>query len=166
MRSNSESKAIRERFAEARKLLAKGAHYSGLVRLAEIENCAANAAIESESAALATKLLGQVPVSSELMQLAIQETITEVRRLEKLLSGASPYEYEEVVLAITMGVQLELFAQFMKRRFPERIELDLHTVDELLRKLAESRPNKAVFASARSASKRNWGLRIQSKWLE
>ena len=91
---------------------------------------------------------------------AIAEAMKNVSRLRRMLTIGTTFIYEELLLAITIRVELGLFAQFLAQR-GEAPDFHLSAIDDELRRVAGHHENAAAFRSAQAPAKRNWGAPIQ-----
>ena len=85
--------------------------------------------------------------------------------MRKILSVGGRYHEEEIVLLLTLRIQLELVITFLNDHLSMRYTGVLHDIDEELSTLSESSTNGRAFRRATSLIKSNWGLPINSEWL-
>jgi hypothetical protein len=152
---------IAHRWYEHQRLRKDGAIYSAILRLREIESCLEEPAMLEDW----RKVTRHVQLTDGEWQRALEEAQLQIERLQKMLGTGSRFSYEEILLAITTRVELELFASFCAdRKAGVRINTDL--LDEAMITLAKSRENAHLFRRAKAAALANWGLPLKSPWLQ
>ena len=87
------------------------------------------------------------------------------KHTQRMLSAGTNFTYEEMVLAITLRVELQLLAEFLLKR-RGTIEFAPDLADKDLREVSGYSQNVSAFRSAKAAAKRNWGIPIRSSWFE
>jgi hypothetical protein len=146
-----------------RDLLARGAPFSALAAFGGIVNVLPQ--LSARARALWIDRLMLEPLGPELVDHAAGEASRERERMRRIGSVGESWEWEELVLLVTSRVQLDLVAEAL--HFAGHTpKFDLMDVDELLNRIAKSRANAGLYASARDQCRRNWGLPISSRWLE
>jgi hypothetical protein len=79
-----------------------------------------------------------------------------------MVSGASSLTYEEMVLVITMRVELEMMMTYFSERGTGELA-DVRALDEEIAGIARSQ--KGIYLSAQESARKNWGLPLRAKWL-
>lgn len=156
--------AILIRWGEFERLHKAGAAYPAIVRLAEIDNFLRNQRTQPRLVEKWSSAIGEVELSSEMVSSAMDDAKQSLVKLARMLSVGTTFTYEELLFALTMRVELDLFVQFLARR-GIKIDLDVTLADNELLEIARGRENIAAFRSARAAAKRNWGIPVASEWL-
>lgn len=142
-----------------------GAAYSALVRLGEIDNCLRYGDLPEPLVRKAHTAIHRAAISDEVLAKASAEAKGNLARLKQMLSVGTRFTYEELLLAITMRVELELLEDFLRGR-GMAVEFDARSLDDDLLEVARYHQNSSAFRSAQIAAKRNWGLPLRSQWLE
>jgi hypothetical protein len=156
--------AIDGRWADYLRLCREGAIYSASVRLGEIANCLRFAQLASDLASKWSGALKRVTMSPDMIQAVREEARTKAERLGRMLHGDSSMTYEEMLLLITIRVELEmLFAFLAERRIGDLP--DLSSLDADLSAAACSPKNAAAYVTAQESARKNWGLPLRSEWL-
>jgi hypothetical protein len=156
---------LTERWADYQRLRAAGAAYAALVRLGEIDNIL-NQNEGHDPAVQKWKLsVGQAQIPDAMREAAIAEAFKSVSRLRRMLSIGTTFVYEELMLAITIRVELELLSRFLAQRGTAP-DFHLLAIDDELRRVAVHHENASAFRSAQTAARRNWGAPIQASWIE
>jgi hypothetical protein len=66
-----------------------------------------------------------------------------------------------------MRVELDVLCDFLEKRgLVGRDSQDLAGLDGALRKVARSKINRSSFLKAQAACRKNWGIPLQSGWLD
>lgn|SRR5258708_2158858 len=156
---------LAERWADYQRLRAAGAAYSALVRLGEIGNVLDHKDGHDPAVQKWKLTVGEAQIPDAMRGAAIAEAIKDVSRLQRMLSIGTTFTYEELMLAITIRVQLELLSQFLAQR-GEAPDFHLSAIDDGLRRVAGHHENASAFRSAQTAARRNWGAPIQASWIE
>jgi hypothetical protein len=156
---------VSDRWAEFERLYKAGATYSAFTRLGEIENYLGHRSPKGAPAEKWRTRLREVRLSDADVGKARGGALESLERLTRMTSVGTRFSYEELLLAITMRVELEVFADFLKKR-SLAVDLDTAAVDRDLVDLARSGENAATFRSAQNAARTNWGIPLKSSWLE
>jgi hypothetical protein len=156
--------AIEERWADYLRLCREGASYSAGVRLGEIANCLRFAHLAPELASKWSRVLEGVTLSSDMLQSVRNEAARRIERLDRMLGGGSPVTYEEMLLLITMRVQLEVLLAYLAERGIGDLP-DFGSLDEDFSAAVSSPKNSAAYLTAQQSARKNWGLPLRSKWL-
>src|SRR5262245_58262833 len=108
--------AIEERWADYMRLDREGAVYSACVRLGEIANCLRFAQLSPELVSKWSDVLKHVAIPPVTIQCISDEVARTVQRLNRMLGGGSSVTYEEMLLIITIRVELEMLLAFLAER--------------------------------------------------
>lgn len=157
--------ALTELWAEYRNLCSAGAHHSAMVALGELENLLRHGKIPRPLDQKWRAKLDQEHIPTERLSLAATETKVDIARLRHVMSIGDEFIYEETMLLITLRVGVQLAMEFFASRGFDP-EVDIHDVDDDLRRIARSGRNFNAYESARRKARKNWGLPIVSKWLD
>jgi hypothetical protein len=154
-----------ERWADYQRLRAAGATYAALVRLGEIGNVLDHTNGHDPVVRKWKPTVVEAQIPDAMRRAAIAEAIKNVSRLQRMLSIGTTFTYEELMLAITTRVELELLSRFLAQR-GETPDFHLSAIDDQLRRVAGHYENASAFRSAQTAARRNWGTLIQASWIE
>jgi hypothetical protein len=100
-----------------------------------------------------------------MREAAIAEAIKNASRLQRMLSIGTTFTYEELMLAITIRVELQLLSQFLASG-GEAPDFHFLDIDDELWRVAGHPENASAFRSAQTEARRNWGAPIQASWIE
>lgn len=142
-----------------------GAAYSALVRLGEIINVLRHGGISEPVGRKWNVAARQVEVSNEMYRQAVAEAKQNISRVERMLGIGTTFLYEELMLALTVRVELGLLCEFFIDR-GIALEFSPGSFDEKLLEVSRRKENVVAFRSAQAAAKRNWGVPVQSPWLD
>jgi len=142
-----------------------GAAYSALVRLGEIINVLRHGDISEPVGRKGDVAAGKVEVSDEMYRQAVAEAKQNISRVERMLGIGTTFLYEELMLALTVRVELGLLCEFFIDR-GIALEFSPGSFDEKLLEVSRRKENVVAFRSAQAAAKRNWGVPVQSPWLD
>lgn len=149
---------LQERWDEHLRLLEGDAAFSAVGRLAEIEACIDLPGTPEACRAQWSAVLASVSLPKRRIDAAHRSAQAHLARLQRIVGTGSRFVCEELVLVITMRIELDLFLAFAQRHWPAVPQLDLSAIDDEIREIAASAENSGAFVSARRACKRNWGL--------
>jgi hypothetical protein len=152
------------RWAEYQRLRAASASYSALVRLAEMDNVLEYQDDHDPVFQKWKLTVGEAQIPDAMRGAAIAEAVKNVSRLQRMLSIGTTFTYEELMLAITIRVELELFARFLAQR-GDALDFHLSAIDDELRRVSGHHENASAFRSAQMAARRNWGAPIRASWI-
>ena len=156
---------LQNRWTEYQRLLEACASYAALVRLAEIDNVLSQDGMPWPISHKWSLIVQEETIPDEMYRKALAEAEQNVLRLKRTLSAGTNFTYEEMVLAITLRVELQLFSEFfLKRRGAIEFAVDL--ADEDLREVSRHSQNVSAFCSAKAVARGNWGIPIRSSWFE
>lgn len=89
----------------------------------------------------------------------------QIFRVRRLLSIGDVWIFEEIVLLLTLRIEIELVIDFLLARGYISQCPDLKGVDTKLYKISREKSNKQAYAESRRAIRSNWGLPISSQFL-
>jgi hypothetical protein len=158
MESSKLCDELRERWEAHTRLLEGDGAFTAVVHLAEIETCINLPETPIECRAHWSVVLASVSLPKPVVDAAHHGAQAHLARLQRIVGAGSRFIYEELVLVITMRIELDLFLAFARRHWPTVPQLDLSVIDAEIGEIAESPENSGAFASARRACQRNWGL--------
>lgn len=156
--------AIQNRWDEHLRLRREGAAYSSCVRLGEIENCVQFANLSGGLALKWSNALEGVALPSSLIQAVRDEAKGNVQRLNRILNAPGSLVDEEMLLVVTMRVELEMLFTYFSGRGMDGLP-DTSLLDEALVHAVRAPDNAATFLAAQKSARKNWGLPLRSKWL-
>jgi hypothetical protein len=81
-----------------------------------------------------------------------------------VLSIGTKFSWDELVLVLTMRIELELASSVMALFGIDTTAFDLGTLDAELREVGSLKENRVRFASALATIRRNWGVPILDRW--
>jgi hypothetical protein len=164
MRSKLREEMTR-RWSEYERFRKEGVTYSAIVRVSEMENCLSGQIGADGEAEKWNELVRSVKLNDIEAQRACDEAQRQLARLERIVGTGLNLNYEELLLAITLRVELELFTGFCADRgiacavHPEVADADMIA-------LASSKESGSLFKRAKAAAKANWGVPLKSHWLQ
>jgi hypothetical protein len=139
--------------------------YAAFVRLAEIDNVLSQDGVPWPISHKWALIVQNETIPDEMYRNALAEAEQNVSRLKRMLSVGTNFTYEEMVLAITLRVELQLLAELLLKR-RGAIEFAPDLADEDMQEVSGHSQNVCAFRSAKAAAKRNWGIPIRSSWFE
>jgi hypothetical protein len=157
--------ALTRRWADHRRFLVEGAMYSAAIKLAEMDNCLRNTRSDDAFVEKWKQLIDQAGLADDQLTMIYAEAQKRIGRLKRILGIGSQFSYEELLLAVTDRIELDLLQKYLhvRKLLPN---FDTRELDEDLVAIANSRQNSGAFQSAQAAAKRNWGLPVKSRWLD
>ena len=156
---------LQNRWTEYERLLEVRASYAALIRLAEIDNVLSQEGVPWPISHKWALIVQKETIPDAMYRKALAEAEQHVSRLKRMLSVGTNFTYEEMVLAITLRVELQLLAELLLKR-RGAIEFAPDLADEDLQEVSGYSQNVSAFRSAKAAAKRNWGIPIRSSWFE
>ncbi|WP_028350377.1 hypothetical protein [Bradyrhizobium murdochi] len=156
---------LQSRWSEYQRLLAVHASYAALVRLAEMDNVLSQEGATWPIPHKWVVIVQNETIPDELYRKALAEAEQNVSRLKRILGVGTNFTHEEMVLAITLRVELQLLAELLLKR-RGAIEFAPDLADEDLREISRYSQNVSAFRAAKATAKRNWGIPIRSSWFE
>lgn len=140
---------------EYERLSSGGAAFSALAKLGELIASAEGQRQDIQNAI-------RHMVSGAVLEEAATEAVAVQGRALRILSIGTRFTWDELVLVLTMRMQLELASLVMTLFGVESSTLDLAAIDTELRDVAKA--NAAQFVSALATIRRNWDTAIVDRW--
>lgn len=152
----------RDRVREADEFMASGATYSGFIRLGEVLRFVlvhtGGEARESWRETILKKAR-----QADLATVR-QDAISSAGRISRLLSTSGAYDIYDIVLLLTLRIQLESAESLLAALGHAMIQLP-PSVDDDIRALRAAKQNRQRYQTALGMLRRNWGFPIESVWL-
>lgn len=163
MKDHRTSIELRQRVDEYFAFRDRGDAYAALLRLAELHHCRkllSVALVKELDSALTPSTLD--PTLSESV---VRRAKDQAARIERIVTVGSNFLDDEILLVMTLRVQLELLTTLLQDLYAIDLGIDFDQMDAWIRE-AFCRPRlgqklQEVLAQMR----RNWGLPIESHWL-
>lgn len=154
----------RSLFCEYDERVAVGAHLAAVVKLGEILRLHQNN--HQGGSVQIHELERQIRacVQPEVLQKAEVEAADAWIRAMRILSVGAEFTWEELVLVLTLRIELELVSMVMALFGMEAKARDLSAIDFELREVARSSANRRSFSSALQTIRKNWGIPIDDPW--
>jgi hypothetical protein len=153
---------MRSRLREVKELANQGAAYGAFVRCGEILAEAARLT-DAES-----RELWRRTVFDQCRRLELDavrgEALGNVSRLLRIVSSPGAYDKYEIVLLLTLRVQLES-AQFLFDALGQVGTFVPPHLDDGLRALRLDPQNRTAYDAALQMARKNWGFPVKSEWL-
>lgn len=140
---------------EYERLSSSGAAFSALAKLGELIATAEGQRQDVQNAV-------RHMVTGAVLEEAATEAVAVQGRALRILSIGTKFTWDELVLVLTMRVQLELASLVMTLFGVDSFALDLTAIDTELAEVAKM--NAAQFASALATMRRNWDTAIVDRW--
>jgi hypothetical protein len=154
MRCTLTQQTINEEIAKARALLEADALFSAAVRLGILESASVPLA-DSERERIRELLAS---VDSETL---VEQSMDKADRLRRILAHGARFESEELVLALTLRVEIAAALRCAVAFAQDSVlNVDLSDCDEALVKIANSSPNRNAYRKAISLIEKNWRSRM------
>src|SRR5262249_23320157 len=131
-------------WTEYQRLLDARVFYAALVRLAEMDNILSQEGAPRPSSSKWALIVQNETIPDDVYRKALAEAEQNVSRLKRMLSIGTNFTYEEMVLAITLRVELQLFAEFFSKR-RGALEFAPDLADEDLREVSGYSQNVSTF---------------------
>lgn len=157
-------KVLAGRWTEYLRLASAGAIYAAVIRLAEIANCVRGAGIPPELVSKWISMVREVDIAPGELRSIRAEASQRAQRIRRLVDVGGNLNYEEILLVITLGTELDLLSHFLVERGDSDL-LDVDHLEEALSATVSSPSNVSTFHSAQLSAKVNWGLPLRSRWL-
>jgi hypothetical protein len=103
-------------------------------------------------------------VTAATLEAAATEAVGVRGRALRVLSVGTTFTWEELVLVLTMRIELELASLVMALFGVDTGAFNLSTLDAELSKVALSAENRGRFASALASIRRNWNVTVVDRW--
>ena len=129
-----------------------------------IANCLGHAQVPPETRTRWTALLEEVSISHEALRSIQGEARKTIARIERIVGTGSQFVYEEVLLVITLRVELDLVSAYLAQRGLGALP-DVDRRDEEITSVFSTSAHSSISRSAQQTARRNWGLPLHSKWL-
>jgi hypothetical protein len=149
---------LKEVLPEYQRLSASGDALSAVAKLGEV------LAVADKEESHRARVAVRSHVTADLVEHAAAEAVRVRGHALHVLSIGSEFVWDELVLLLTMRMQLELASLVMDSFGIDTSAFDLATVDVELREVASSKQNRARFVSALATIRRNWDIQIEDKW--
>jgi hypothetical protein len=95
---------------------------------------------------------------------AAQEASAAHRQAARIVAIGSSFDEDELLLVLTLRVQIELVKDVLEIFSVDSVAMDLGGIDAELREIAGSRSNRAAFSRALASMRRNSGIAIDDIW--
>lgn len=157
-------KRLNEKFEEYLFFLKGGGIYRAVVILGEICNCISklNKTKQSEW----TKRLNDNKLSELQFQSIIVEVESEIKEIKRLLSIFNVWIVEEIVLILTLRIQVDLVIAVLNEMGYQEANIDLYDTDEKILRISKAEASKRPFTESVNLIKKNWGMPLTNKWLD
>ncbi len=165
MKNQDLEETFNEYFLDYTEFIQGGSYFTAVSKLAEIENCLPqlNKGLQAKwKDRISKEVLSEDVIRA--LKIEIEVAIQEIRRI---LSFGTKWQFEELIVVWTRRIQIEMILHFLSERhqLTER-DFSLEDVDEAMLEVAKSKINKQNLQIATNLMKKNWGLPINSRWLE
>jgi hypothetical protein len=159
------SQTLEERWADYLRYREGGATFPAFECLAEIAHCLKYETLPPQLTEKWSEAIRKAPITDEDMRSIHTAVAQNVRRLQGIVSVGTRFIFDEILLLITIRVELELLSAFLKERGIAMMS-DITSADDDLKAIATSPVNARDFRSAHKAASMNWGIPLHSRWLE
>lgn len=156
-------KVLEKKWKEYENLFARGEIYGAFLRLAAIS--ASLDGLEPGLRAEFKKRCENAPLSSRMLDSITTGIQTDRQRIRRILSIGKTWTGEELVLVITMKVEIDSATSFLEDRGFEVPEEIPDSVALIIQRVATSKRNRRAFDNARLLVRTNWGLAIKHPLL-
>jgi hypothetical protein len=153
---------LKNRFAEYESFAQKGANSSAFTRLAEILNVVLNSELSKrmhydflKRVEDAAKAIGKDAVHGDYE--------AKLLRLKKITSVGTDFNDDEVLLLLTLRVQLQVAAELYDHLGWESLGLSNPDIDVTIKRIM--RTNEESSQTALALARKNWGLPLVTDWL-
>jgi hypothetical protein len=92
--------------------------------------------------------------------------VRDVKYIEKIMSIGEEWNDDEILLVLQQRIFIDLFIAFYQERLARKISVDLTDADRQILCGARMQKNRQSYETAIRQMKKNWGLPINSKWLD
>lgn len=166
MNTKEFEREFEKRWWEYERLRDVGETYAALLRISELENCLEKVFSREGMYRDWRAAIRETHLSAREIARVRAGAKATANRLWKIVSTGTDFVYEELVLLLTLRVQLELVLEFLARRNITCIASDrVAPTDEEISAIASSRRHRAAFSDAQIAVARHWGLPLRARWL-
>lgn len=154
--------ALENRLAEYKSLLRQGAHASAFTRLAEVLNVVEHSELPNR---VRYGLIGRVEeaaksIGRESVQSGFE---ADLARIRKICSVGSRFNEDEVLLLLTIRVQLQLAGELYAHLGWSTEGLADPEIDSAMQDIMRS--NEKSTQKALGLARKNWGLPLVTDWL-
>jgi len=156
----SKNSTLETALAECVALGEEGAALRGLVKLAIYLH-----GVDANTYRIAVVRM-QAVLTAVIIETAVREAAGAVSRARKILSVGTKFEWEEIVLVLTIRTEVDAAASVLSAFGIHKSSLHLADFDDELREIARSKENARTFASALVSIRRNWSMPITNQWCE
>jgi hypothetical protein len=150
--------ALEKLLPEYKHLSSSGAAFSAVVKLGTVLAMADEEELHDATAAVRDH------VTAAVIEAAATEAVGVRGRALRVLSIGTKFSWDELVLVLTMRIELELASSVMALFGIDTTAFDLGTLDAELREVGSLKENRVRFASALATIRRNWGVPILDRW--
>lgn len=164
MRNGIES-VLEELGTAYRRLKGRGAAGSALIKLGEIHNILRYTEVSDHVAQKWRQFARETPISDEMRDEAVADATKMLSQLKRILSTGTRFEPEELILVITLRLELEILHEFLVER-GVAADFAPDSADEEIVRVAPHPESAATFRASVSTTKRNWGVSRRSKWIK
>ncbi len=157
---------IEDRLCEFSRFLDLRAYFSAAVKYGEVINCARNYLDQNK------EYQNRLPTiaDSALAPLIFRETADEVKsrinRISRILSVGDEFTYEEIMLIVTLRIEIALALETLDYVRWDISEFRLSDIDQEIDDAMSRDSNKYIFRDSILASVKNWGINLKLKWIE
>lgn len=138
--------------------------YASSMRLVQIFH-SLNYLHESQKRFWLSRLIQQefTELSIEIIQSRLKE---DIQYISHVLSIGEKWETEEILLILQQRIMIDLFIEFFLNLHGRLIKLEMKDIDYLIKSTSKTKLNRNSFESAISLIKKNWGIPLNSRWLD
>ncbi len=154
-------KELSERFIEYQHFRNEGAYHAALKRLAEISHCIPQ--LDRPERSKWAERLRKEALTEEIIRAVKDGMEEDAQRIRRIFSHGSVWNDEEILLVLTIRIQIDLALAFLNERAVVTVATD--DIDEQMVHISKTSQNRRSFEVAIKLINANWGLPIRSKWL-
>lgn len=151
-------------FEEYDERVASGAYLAAIVKLGELLKWDKSAQYKSHIRRLELEHQIRTHVDPDVLRNAQTKAVDARKQAIKILSFGTKFTWDELVLILTLRIQLELASAVMALWDVEPSFFDLPGLDSEIREVAMCRVNRRAFASALQTIRKNWYANIEDVW--
>lgn len=157
-------KKLDEKFEEYRCFLRGEGIYRAMVILGEIYNCIPK--LDRIKQIKWTKRIHNVRLNEHQLQSIIIKAKGEIREIERLLSIFNVWIVEEIVLILTLKIQVDLVIAVLNEMGYREADINLYAIDEKILQISKAEASKRPFAESVNLINKNWGMPLTNRWLD
>ena len=157
---------IEELFERYQGLRQAGEAYSASVQLGEIINCIRQNGRSINDSEGWTARIAAVDLPIGDIAAISQGVQASLARIGHILGIGTKWEYEEILLIITLRVEVSMALEFLLFRGIDISEVDVSVADEPMDAYAATSDGKKLMREASRMAKRNWGFPMSHRWLD